>query len=89
MLKVKVVSQFKKDLKRAQKRNNDVELLKEIIQLLARGVELPVKFRDHSLKGNYVDCRECHIQPDFLLIYRLTSTEVQLVRAGSHSDLFK
>ena len=89
MLKIRVLNQFKKDVKLAQKRGNNVALMKEVIQRLANGEPLELKFRDHSLKGNYVDCRECHIQPDFLLVYRLGEVELQLVRAGTHSDLFR
>jgi mRNA interferase YafQ len=89
MLQIRIQNQFKKDIKRAQMRGRNVELLREVIQRLANEETLELKFRDHSLRGNYVDCRECHIQPDFLLIYRLTDNELQLVRAGTHSDLFK
>ena len=89
MLEIRAVSQFKKDLRLAQKRGNDVVLLREVIQRLANEEALELKFRDHSLKGNYIDCRECHIQPDFLLVYRLTESELVLVRVGTHSDLFR
>ncbi len=89
MLEIKVTNQFKKDIKLAKKRNNDLNLLKEVIDLLAKGEKLPLKYRDHSLKGNYVNYRECHIQPDFLLIYHLTNIELQLIRVGTRSDLFR
>ncbi len=89
MLEIKVTNQFKKDIKLAKKRNNDLNLLKEVIDLLAKEEKLPLKYRDHSLKGNYVNYRECHIQPDFLLIYHLTNIELQLIRVGTHSDLFR
>lgn len=89
MLEIRAVSQFKKDLRLAQRRGNDVVLLRKVIQRLANEEALELKFRDHSLKGNYIDCRECHIQPDFLLVFRLTESELVLVRAGTHSDLFR
>ena len=89
MLRIRTLSKFKKDLKLAQKRGNDTDTLREIITKLSLGEPLDLKYRDHSLKGNYIDCRECHVQPDFLLIYRLTEQELQLVRLGTHSDLFK
>lgn len=76
MLKIRVIGQFKKDLKLAQKRGNDIQLLQEVIQRPANAEALELKFRDHSLRGNYVDCRECHIRPDFLLVYRLTEFEL-------------
>ena len=62
-------SQFKKDLKLVKRRGCSISLLQEIIKLLAEGKELPVKHRDHSLSGNYKGCRECHVTPDWLLIY--------------------
>lgn len=88
MLQLRTLTRFKKDLKRAQRQGKNMGLLKEVITMLAKGTVLPPKYRDHALQGNYGDCRECHIQPDWLLIYRKTDTELQLVRLGSHSDLF-
>ncbi len=89
MLKIRPLNKFKKDLKLAQKRGNDIETLKTIITKLSQGESLNLKYRDHSLKSNYIDCRECHVQPDFLLVYRLTEHELQLIRLGTHSDLFR
>lgn len=82
--------QFKKDYKLALKRNMDIELLDNIILALARGEKLPDKNRDHSLSGDWVGHRECHIQPDWLLIYRIDDDVLvlTLTRTGSHSDLF-
>ena len=88
MLAIRTSTKFKKDLKKAQKQGKDTELLKAVITLLAEEKPLPEKHRDHTLQGNYTDCRECHLQPDWLLIYRATQTELQLVRLGSHSELF-
>lgn len=82
--------QFKKDYKLALKRNMDIELLDNIILALAKGEKLPDKNRDHSLSGDWVGHRECHIQPDWLLIYRIDDDVLvlTLTRTGSHSDLF-
>jgi len=83
-------SQFKKDYKLAAKRGGDVSLLDDVIRVLAAGKELDPKFRDHNLTGNWSGHRECHIKPDWLLIYRIEGNDLILVlaRTGSHSDLF-
>lgn len=89
--KVMPTTQFKKDLKKIQKQNKNIKLLSEIIDLLADGKSLPEKNRDHELNGNFKGFRECHIQPDWLLIYEISDSELILflTRTGSHSDLFK
>ena len=83
-------NQFKKDYKLAMKRHLDIELLDNIIRKLANGEQLPEKNKDHALVGNYVGKRECHITPDWLLIYEIDNGELilYLTRTGSHSDLF-
>jgi mRNA interferase YafQ len=81
-------TQFKRDVKRLFKRGKDMNKLKEIIDGLARVQELPARTRDHQLKGTLKDCRECHIEGDWLLIYRIEGSELCLIRTGSHSDLF-
>jgi mRNA interferase YafQ len=81
-------SQFKRDTKRAKKRGQDTDRLKTVIVLLAQGRTVPAAYRDHPLKGVYKDCRECHVEPDWLLIYRIEANVLQLIRTGSHSDLF-
>jgi mRNA interferase YafQ len=81
-------TQFKKDVKRAVKRNKKIGKLKKIINLLVKAEELPPENKDHQLKGTLKDCRECHIEPDWLLIYRIEGSELCLVRTGTHSDLF-
>lgn len=88
---VKPTSMFRKDLKRIEKRGYDLTLLVEIIKLLADGNELSSKYKDHCLVGEFVNCRECHITPDWLLIYEITNNELilYLTRTGTHSDLFK
>lgn len=88
MLPVRTVNQFRKDLKKAKRQGKDTELLKQLITSLAGREPLADKYRDHALRGDYADCRECHLNPDWLLIYRLTEDELQLIRLGSHSELF-
>lgn len=85
-----VTNQFKKDYKRAKKRNQNISLLKEIITKLARGETLPDKNKDHALSGKWIGYRECHIQPDWLLVYRIEDNVLVLTlsRTGTHSDLF-
>jgi len=87
---VKFTSQFKKDYKSAKKRGLKVELLDDIITSLALGIPLPEKNKDHALTGNWNGFRECHIQPDWLLIYRVENDILTLTvtRTGTHSDLF-
>ena len=82
-------TQFKRDVKRLQKHGKDPEKLKQVIRLLIKAEKLAPKQRDHQLKGLIKDCRECHIEPDWLLIYRIEGSELCLVRTGSHADLFK
>lgn len=90
MLTIKYQSAFKKDYKRIVKRGYDIRLLEEVISILANREPLPEKFRDHSLLGKYTGCRECHITPDWLLIYEIDGDELilYLTRTGAHSDLF-
>ena len=87
---VKATSQFKKDYKLAMKRGFKISLLDEVIALLSKGEELPEKYRDHALIGNWFGHRECHILPDWLLIYRIENDVLVLTlsRTGSHSNLF-
>lgn len=87
---VKFTSHFKKDYKLAQKRGRDVAALDKVIEMLAEGQTLPDEYHDHSLVGNYRGCRECHIEPDWLLIYCYLNDQLVLVcsRTGTHSDLF-
>ena len=83
-------TQFKKDYKLALKRHLDIELLDNIIRRLSRGETLPEKNRDHALTGDWVGHRECHILPDWLLVYRIEDDVLvlTLARTGTHSDLF-
>ena len=77
-----------KDLKVCQKRHYNMALLQQVINVLAVPEQLPPQNRDHSLTGSYIPHRECHIQPDWLLIYYQTDTELYLYRTGTHADLF-
>jgi len=90
MYAVKPTTKFQKDLKRIQKRGYDISLLTEVIKRLAAGEQLPEKNKDHALSGNFVGCRECHITPDWLLIYEIADDKLilYLTRTGMHSDLF-
>lgn len=87
---VKPTTQFKKDFKLAMKRSMKIELLEDVIAMLAMGETLPDKHKDHALTGNWVGHRECHILPDWLLIYRIEDEVLvlTLARTGTHSDLF-
>lgn len=93
MLKIEYQGQFKKDFKLAQKRGCDIAEFQKVVSLLASEQPLPEKYRDHALTNSreYKDVRECHIQPDWLLIYKIYNDRLvlKLIRTGSHSDLFK
>ena len=90
MYKIRPSTKFQKDLKKVQKRGYDISLLTTVLNILANGESLPSKYRDHNLSGNYKGCRECHITPDWLLIYEILDDELilYLTRTGTHSDLF-
>ncbi len=87
---IRRTSQFKKDYKSIVKQKQDVKLLQEVVRLLAEGKPLPEKYHDHPLTGNWKGYRECHIKPDWLLIYLVEEAVLvlTLTRTGSHSDLF-
>ncbi len=80
--------QFQRDVKLQKKRGKNLEKLKIIIEHLIEEKPLPEKTRDHILVGNFAGCRECHIEPDWLLIYQLEEMRVYFMRTGTHSDLF-
>jgi mRNA interferase YafQ len=88
--RIERTSRFKKDYKLAKKRGYDMKLLQEVVSILANGEPLPEKYLDHPLKGDYKDCRECHITPDWLLVYEVleNTLTLYLTRTGTHSDLF-
>jgi mRNA interferase YafQ len=81
-------SQFKRDIKRQRQRGKDLDKLKGVIELLISGTALPENLHDHPLTGNWKGWRDCHIEPDWLLIYKRLPEELILGRTGSHSDLF-
>lgn len=91
MLKIVPSNRFKKDLKKAIKRNLDISLLDEVVNKLANKQKLEKKYKDHDLKGEYIGFRECHIEPDWLLLYKIEKEELELFlfRTGSHGDIFK
>ena len=88
MREIVVTSQFKRDYKKRFRDSGLDTLLSEVIDKLVLGGPVPSKFRDHTLKGSYGGCCECHLKPDLLLIYVRTELELRLIRLGSHSDLF-
>ena len=89
MKTIRQTSQFKKDVKRMQKRGKNFNEFKEIIEKLENEQKLEPKYRDHMLVGEYKGSRECHVTPNWLLIYELTTSEIVLIRTGTHSDLFE
>ena len=87
---VQFTNRFRKDLKLAKKQKRDIEKLLDVVEILANGGELDPKFRDHALSGEYTGTRECHIEPDWLLVYRIGKKKLILIllATGTHSDLF-
>jgi mRNA interferase YafQ len=88
MLTPSQTTKFKKDVKKIRKRNLSIKKLEAIIETLLKEISLSPKYRDHELAGNWRGYRECHIEPDWLLIYKVEDTVLNLIRTGSHSDLF-
>ena len=88
---IRYTSQFKKDVKLAKKQHRNIDLLFEVIGSLADGKSLDKKYRDHELTGNFTGIRECHIEPDWLLVYKQKEDVLVLMvyRVGTHSSLFK
>jgi len=88
---VKFTNQFKKDLKLAKKQNKDLDKLFEVVNILANDGTLDARYRDHDLSGNYKGTRECHIEPDWLLVYEIRDEVLVLMlyRLGTHSELFR
>lgn len=89
MRKICIDKRFKKDLKNAKKQGKNLDKLQTVLEMLLNSEEIPLKYRDHQLRGNYQGCRELHIEPDWLLIYEITPDTLYIGRLGSHSDLFK
>ncbi|WP_295027826.1 type II toxin-antitoxin system YafQ family toxin [uncultured Mobiluncus sp.] len=90
MLKLKTTAQFRKDYKRIKKRGYNLSLLQDVLETLCAEKSLDTKYKDHALLGAYKGFRECHVQPDWILIYTIDKDELILVaaRTGSHADLF-
>ena len=88
MLNIRDKRSFRKDYRKLRSSGKDLSKLAVAIDTLATGEPLTESYRDHALIGNYLGCRECHISPDWLLIYQTTETELILVRTDSHSELF-
>jgi mRNA interferase YafQ len=88
-LNIHYTTQFKKDYKRIKKQNKNLSKLRTVIEKLVEGQVLEPKYRDHQLSGNWHGHRDCHIEPDWVLIYKITDDDLYLERTGAHSDLFK
>jgi len=82
-------TQFERDLRLLQRRGKDIEKLKQVLAALINEETLAERYRDHPLKGTYKNRRECHLEPDWLLIYKLNDAEIIFERTGRHSDLFE
>lgn len=82
-------SQFKRDFKRIKKRGKDLDKLKEVVSAIAKSEAMEERHRDHALSGKWSGSRDCHIEPDWILIYRVDGESLFLERTGSHSDLFR
>lgn len=87
-LRIRRTSRFKKDVRRMLKRGKDLDKLVFVIQELSAERKLPARYRDHLLKGQHGDKRDCHIEPDWILLYAVEGNELVLYRTGTHSDLF-
>lgn len=89
MLTPRYTSAFKKEYKRAKKRGDDMDKLRHVIDLLLNEIPLPETYDDHPLRGKFGGSRDCHIAPDWVLIYAVEGNELILLRTGSHADLFE
>ncbi len=89
MLSVKETNRFKKDIKKLSKQQLNLKELAIVVDMLRKNKKLPSQYLDHHLIGDYRSCRECHIKPDWLLIYQIEDDILTLVRTGTHSELFK
>lgn len=82
-------SRFKRDVKKLERRGKDMSKLRAVLAFLLREEPLPARYRDHVLRGDWLGFRELHIEPDWLLLYRVAGRELQLARTGTHADLFR
>jgi len=88
-LKIHYTTQFKKDYKRIKRQNKDPQKLENVIKNILSGQGLDPQYKDHPLSGNWKDHRDCHVEADWILIYRITTDDLYLERTGSHAELFK
>lgn len=88
-MNIHYTTQFKKDYKRIKRQKKNIQKLESIITLLVTGQELDPQYKDHPLVGNWKNHRDCHIEPDWVLIYRITADDLYLERTGSHAELYK
>lgn len=89
MKHISQTTQFVRDVRRMRRRGKDLEKLKHVVRTLATGSALDPKYRDHRLAGPWRHCRDCHIEPDWVLIYSADANSLRLERTGTHSDLFE
>lgn len=88
-LAIRRTNQFKRDVKKVLKSGKDIDKLLTAIEILSNGLSLPSEYNDHPLRGEYSGKRDCHIEPDWILIYSTEKDEVVLYRTGTHAELFK
>lgn len=88
MRSLRYTSQFKKDFKRMRKRGEDIKKLHEVIEKLVNEEKLDARYKDHPLQGKFAEAHDCHITPDWILIYAIVGDELRLIRTGTYSDLF-
>ncbi len=89
MRTIRYLGKFKQDFKRMEKRGNDLKKLRVLIEKLVNAEELETRYKDHPLQGEFAGARDCHISPDWVLIYAVVENELRLIRTGTHADLFK
>lgn len=89
MKSVAQTNSFLKDIKLMRKRGKDLAKVKRVVNLLASGQKLPAQYKDHPLVGTWKGARDCHVEPDWVLIYKIDENRLELVRTGTHSDLFE
>jgi mRNA interferase YafQ len=89
MRTIRYLGKFKQDFKRMEKRGNDLKKLRVLIEKLVNAEELETRYKDHPLQGEFAGARDCHISPDWILIYAVVENELRLIRTGTHADLFK
>jgi mRNA interferase YafQ len=89
MLVLRYTASFKKDYKRLKKRGYDMAKLRQVLEHLVNGETIKERYKNHHLRGSYASARDCHVEPDWVLIYAIVGDELRLLRTGTHADLFK